>query len=60
MESDLKAEFCERLRETNREGIENVIAFLEEKGMAWNWLNVIPRLSNCRILSELCKPRCNR
>lgn len=32
MKSDLKAEFCERLRETNREGIENVITFLEEKG----------------------------
>lgn len=32
MKSDLKAEFCGRLRETKREGIENVITFLEEKG----------------------------
>jgi hypothetical protein len=32
MKSELKTEFCERLRETNREGIENIIAFLEEKG----------------------------
>lgn len=32
MTKDNKQEFCERLRKTNREGVENIIALFEEQG----------------------------